>query len=274
MSDPRLAPAPDSSPAAPDAERRQRNRMLVAVFVLLFAVGVVLIRDWGTPPQSAVDNLAPDSSAEVAPPAAAAPAQAATPTATTAPKSARTAARSTRRTPAPAPAKHASSAAPENGIVVTNRAVLPPLQVEVVAGNRHNAVHPGSTSMRVDMDSAPSETSPGPPVEVASAEPAPVTPASGHARISRDAILEVENPVQPDYPMLARQMKVQGSVVLEALISKDGGIQELQVLRGPAILADAARQAVRQWRFKPYLQDGQAVETQAHITVNFTISTN
>ena len=74
--------------------------------------------------------------------------------------------------------------------------------------------------------------------------------------------------------MLARQMKVQGAVILQALISREGSIQELQVLRGPGILAAAAREAVRQWRFKPYFQNGEPVETQAKITVNFTISTN
>ena len=73
--------------------------------------------------------------------------------------------------------------------------------------------------------------------------------------------------------MLARQMKVQGSVVLQALIGKDGLIQDLRVLSGPGILSTAAQEAVRQWRFKPYLQNGQAVETEANITVNFTIST-
>jgi len=67
---------------------------------------------------------------------------------------------------------------------------------------------------------------------------------------------------------------VQGAVMLEALIGNDGIIQDLRVVSGPAILAEAARQAVKQWRFKPYLQDGQPVETQARITVNFTISTN
>lgn len=271
MSDPYLAPAPESSSAAHDSERRQRNRMLLAVFLLLFAVGVVLIRDWGSLPPNSDDAVAPNSSADAAP--LAEPVSVQAPPAATAPKSTRSATRAAHRTPAPAPTRRASNVVPENGIVVTNRAVLPPLQVEVVAGNRHNPVHPGSATMRVDMDPTPVETA-DPPVQVASVEPGPVTNASNHARISRDAILEVENPVQPDYPMLARQMKVQGSVVLEALISKDGGIQDLQVLRGPAILADAARQAVRQWRFKPYLQDGQAVETQAHITVNFTISTN
>lgn len=68
-------------------------------------------------------------------------------------------------------------------------------------------------------------------------------------------------------------MKVQGSVVIQALIGADGDIQDLRVLSGPSILASAAQEAVRQWRFKPYLQNGQPVETQAKITVNFTIST-
>ena len=74
--------------------------------------------------------------------------------------------------------------------------------------------------------------------------------------------------------MLARQMKVQGSVILQALIGRDGTIQDLHVLSGPGILANAAEEAVRQWKFKPHLIGNEAVETQARITVNFTISTN
>jgi len=71
--------------------------------------------------------------------------------------------------------------------------------------------------------------------------------------------------------LLGRQMKVQGSVLLQALIGADGMIRDLRVLNGPAILASAAREAARGWKFKPYLQNGQPVETQAKITVNFTI---
>jgi protein TonB len=63
-------------------------------------------------------------------------------------------------------------------------------------------------------------------------------------------------------------------VRLDARVGKDGGIQSLSVLGGPTILADAAREAVKQWRFRPHLQDGQPVETQVPITVNFTISTH
>ena len=74
--------------------------------------------------------------------------------------------------------------------------------------------------------------------------------------------------------MLARQMKVQGSVVLQVLIGRDGLIQNLQVVSGPPILASAAREAVRQWHFKPHYEGTESVETQARITVNFTISTN
>jgi len=66
-------------------------------------------------------------------------------------------------------------------------------------------------------------------------------------------------------------MAVQGSVLLQALIGADGVVEELRVISGPTILVSAARQAVLQWRFKPYLQDGKAVETQARVTVNFTI---
>ena len=83
----------------------------------------------------------------------------------------------------------------------------------------------------------------------------------------------VSRPVEPTYPLLAKQMKVQGAVVLQALIGKEGDIQDLHVLSGPAILSAAAREAVKQWRFRPYLQSGQPVETEARITVNFTIST-
>jgi protein TonB len=77
--------------------------------------------------------------------------------------------------------------------------------------------------------------------------------------------------IPPSYPPLAQHMNVQGSVVLQALIGADGTIQNLSVTSGPAILATAAQQAVREWRFKPVYQNGQAVETRATITVNFTI---
>jgi protein TonB len=92
--------------------------------------------------------------------------------------------------------------------------------------------------------------------------------------MSTESVPALSHQVQPEYPLLARQMKVQGSVVLDAMVGKDGGIQDLKVVTGPSILAGAAREAVKQWRFKPYMQNGQPVDTQTQITVNFAISTN
>jgi len=74
--------------------------------------------------------------------------------------------------------------------------------------------------------------------------------------------------------MLARQMRVQGSVILQALIGRDGLIEDLRVISGPPILARAAQEAVRQWHFRPHFLGAQPIETRANITVNFTISTN
>jgi protein TonB len=158
--------------------------------------------------------------------------------------------------------------------IVTNRAALPPLQVEVVAGDEHRLVRPGTSSVKVELQPG---TPPQPAADAAvsaNVAAAPTTDAAERVRLSPNASLALVRPVNPSYPLLARQMKVQGSVLLQALISREGSIQDLQILSGPAILAAAAREAVKQWRFKPYLQDGQPVETQAKITVNFTISTN
>jgi TonB family protein len=79
--------------------------------------------------------------------------------------------------------------------------------------------------------------------------------------------------VSADAFTIAPAEQKQRAVVLEALIGRDGNIQALHVLSGPAILSAAAREAVKQWRFKPCLQSGQNVETKARIVVNFTIFT-
>jgi TonB family protein len=140
--------------------------------------------------------------------------------------------------------------------MAATRTVLPPLDVEVIAGDSHKTVRPGSNSTKLEI------------TRPATAAPAPVAPATDAAErehMSTDA-------AQPqNYPLLAQQMRVQGSVVLQALIGTDGVIENLRVLTGPSILASAAEQAVREWKFKPIVQNGQPVESQAKITVNFTI---
>ena len=66
-------------------------------------------------------------------------------------------------------------------------------------------------------------------------------------------------------------MHVQGAVQLEAIISKEGAITNLKVLKGDAVLGRAAMDEVRQWRYKPYYLDGQPVEIDTQITVNFKL---
>lgn len=244
--------------------------MLAALALLLVALGFVIYHDrdfWFPNPQEALDQEQPI-------PAAPSPAQhRAQPS--TLPSAAAPAIHKSSRThkpqamPKPAPSA-SSDAAPITA--TTERTVLPPLAVEVVAGDIHRTLQPGSNSVHVDLQ-------PGSPATAASETPnadaaAAVTNAAERVQISADTAAVVTHSVQPGYPLLARQMKVQGSVILQALIGRDGVIQDLRILSGSPILAGAAKDAVRQWHFKPHYQGADPVETQARITVNFTISTN
>jgi TonB family protein len=250
----RSKPLP-SQPASQDSEV-QRKRMLIALGILVVALAAVVLRDWDFwfPPsgeeQEATVRSKHESKSQST---AAAPA---------------TAPATSKRERKPAkPATPAAAEAPFSAS--TERAALPPLQVEVVAGNRHTNVPAKSNAIHLDVDSGATSSAPGAPVSTTT-----VVSAGDHVQLSPQTAQSVSVSVPPDYPLLARQMKVQGAVRLQALISREGTIQELQILSGPSILATAAREAVKQWHFKPYIQNGQPVETQARITVNFTISTN
>ncbi|MBV9265626.1 MAG: energy transducer TonB [Acidobacteriaceae bacterium] len=78
--------------------------------------------------------------------------------------------------------------------------------------------------------------------------------------------------VLPAYPSLAKTARIQGSVQFRAVINKQGQITELQLLSGHPLLVHAAEEAIRQWRYRPTLLNGQAVEVVTEITVNFTLS--
>jgi protein TonB len=80
--------------------------------------------------------------------------------------------------------------------------------------------------------------------------------------------------VQPSYPPLARQARVQGAVELRAIISKTGTIENLVVVRGHPMLSAAAIAAVRQWRYRPYLLNNEPIEVETEITVNFVLAGN
>ena len=80
--------------------------------------------------------------------------------------------------------------------------------------------------------------------------------------------------ILPTYPALARSARVQGQVVLQAVISKQGAIENLKVLTGHPLLVPAAIEAVRQWRYRPYVLNNEPVEVETQITVNFSLAGN
>jgi protein TonB len=165
-------------------------------------------------------------------------------------------------TTAPSPNASANRQSP----VVATRTLLPPLEVEVVAGDAHRTLHPGSNSTNVEIGSGSH-----PDYSTTTSVAALPANAAGRERLSPVSGPALRQTVEATYPLLGQHASVQGSVVLQAVIGTDGTIVTLRILSGPAILTAAAQQAVRQWRFKPYLQNGQLVETKARITVNFSI---
>jgi TonB family protein len=77
--------------------------------------------------------------------------------------------------------------------------------------------------------------------------------------------------VAPAYPPLARQARIQGMVILKVQISKTGDVENIQLVSGHPILAPSAIEAVKQWKYKPYLLNGEPVEVETNVTVNFTL---
>jgi protein TonB len=105
----------------------------------------------------------------------------------------------------------------------------------------------------------------GPAIVVQKAKP------TGPIRVSSGvATGNLINKIQPIYPAIAKAAHVQGTVILHAIISKTGTIDNLTVESGPPMLRQAAIDGVRQWRYKPYLLNGEPTEVDTTITVNFT----
>jgi len=223
------------------ADSQQPRKLILALILLLIALVVILVNDrqfwFGTEQATIESDVAESQSVVKTVPAAA------------------TQLHPVAKKQLPAP-NSTSQIEPTEGAVVTDRSVLPPLNVEVVAGNTRRPLHPKNNITRVET---------APPTQITTP-----TNAAEHEPVS-STVIQPETAVGATYPALTQHMNVQGSVVLQAIVSAAGAIEDLRVLSGPAILASAAQQAVRQWRFKPVMLNGQAVETKARITVNFSI---
>jgi protein TonB len=110
----------------------------------------------------------------------------------------------------------------------------------------------------------PAAPPPPPPKPKAPSGPVPIGGRVAEANLIRK--------ITPQYPPLARTARVQGQVEFTATISKEGNIENLQLVRGHPLLVQAARDAVMQWKYRPTLLNGQPVEVVTDIIVNFTLS--
>jgi protein TonB len=104
--------------------------------------------------------------------------------------------------------------------------------------------------------------------------PAPVVKAAAPKKIAVSSGVMQGNllvKTMPQYPAIAKAARIQGTVVLQATISKTGTIENLHVVSGPPMLQQAAMDAVRSWRYKPYLLNGDPVEVETQVNVVFNL---
>jgi TonB family protein len=98
---------------------------------------------------------------------------------------------------------------------------------------------------------------------------------SQRIRVAEKAMAErLVTKAAPVYPLRARQARVQGTVILKVEINKSGSVESMQVVSGHPMLAPAAVEAVKQWEYKPYLLNGEAVDVETRVMVNFTLAGN
>jgi len=183
------------------------------------------------------------------------------------------------------------SAAPSNTATAKKEQAAPPAAPPLTSGaaNGGNSIVqniPVAVSTTTDRPGAaaqqpavPQATTPAPqPTTTAALQPPPSAPPPRTSEqpqkvrvssgVAQGLLL---HQVAPQYPQLARQTRVQGTVVLQAVIGKDGYVQSLKALSGPTLLVPAAVDAVRRWRYKPYQLNGEPVEADTQINVKFTL---
>jgi TonB family protein len=139
-----------------------------------------------------------------------------------------------------------------------------PLKQEAVAREPERPGIPASLSapMETEIGARATDVKAAPPL-MSGVEPVSLT-----EDLSEKMLL---SRVMPDYPMRALQSKLQGAVLLQAWIRKDGTVRDLKVVNGPFVLCQAAFNAVKQWRYRPLQMNGQSVEATTYVTVNFRL---
>jgi protein TonB len=153
------------------------------------------------------------------------------------------------------------------GVVATAPTEPPPAEIQApptAVAATEPAPSPDQ-NMEAAKSGNTSESAPDTPI----ASSVPPTRISVPGKVTAASIVDRTS---PEYPPQARAGHLQGEVLLHAIIDKDGKISELQVLSGDGVLAKSALDAVRQWRYKPMLVDGEPAEVDTTITVTFSLS--
>jgi TonB family protein len=158
-------------------------------------------------------------------------------------------------------------------IFLTDETVVPTPETEQ-ADASPNQAHPHVEAARVLIPDSLSRPQPETAtLETVSLKHSPtllsqVEPVNLAEDLSQALLLQK---VTPSYPEQALKAGVEGAVILQAWIGKDGSIRDLKLVDGSLLLGRAAVEAVKQWRYKPYLRNGVAVEAQTYVTVNFRL---
>ncbi len=134
-------------------------------------------------------------------------------------------------------------------------------------GSASADLNSGAAGNPASLFGSPTGTGSGTGAAVVAAKP------KGPVRISSGVVAgnKISGPT-PVYPAIARSARLSGAVTLSAVISKTGTIENLTVVSGPAMLTGAAIDAVKQWRYKPYILNGEPTEVSTTITVNFNLN--
>ncbi len=156
----------------------------------------------------------------------------------------------------------------------------PALHPIVVSPWKNNRISTSQTS-EVGFPSAPpiGDVIPGSPTSpinsILSGNTRPVLhpAASAGPVVRKSSVLEglLIHRVEPQYPNIAKQLHIQGAVVIDAFIGRDGRIEQTTVIRGQALLNKSAVEAIKHWQYRPYLLNGEPVEVETQITVNFVM---
>ena len=251
--------------------------IVAAVVLLACSAGYLSLRNSGNKPSTpaAASQSSPGSAAPAADTSSAretaAPAQAASQDITLG-----------NSAPSPAAATHPTPAKPSPKQSAPEPVASAPAEPEVTQRLivRSDTGHKTPTPAPQDQEAvtAPSAIGMGATADnkaLASISSAPVNvpkPSAQTLRVSQ-GVMEglVLKRVQPRYPTQAMQLRIQGAVQLQATISEKGDIENLKVVSGDAVLAHAAQEAVKQWKYKPYYLNGDPVSIETQIQVNFKL---